>query len=533
MKRLSLFLLFAAIAAAQCVRVDPTPIVTTASTAGPGGFPALYAVSGASVGLFTDAAMTTRATTYTSIACAATCPSTSQIVLAGTSTCTGATDFLGNFGFWVTAGTYYWGGTLPNNAAAFGPFALTLASGGGGSGFALQNSGTPIGSGLTTLNVQPDASTIVTTSVAGTTGNVKYAINTATIPNIAASQAGLATVADTGASGTAYAGCPTTTINALTNGMQVTLIPAHASAGGATTFNLCTLGAVPVLGWGTSNPASNDILVNRPVVLCYDSSFSGGAWVYTPDGNAPGGSAPAPLFNTYASRPACTSGNRGQPFNASEVSNKHWVCDGTTWQPVAFDMQVVEPTAFTWTPIMSGGTDTPTITSVGGATRLSGVRADATPTTYFFQGMLTPLSMTTPYTIEVAFTLNYEASASSMCQWGVANGNSPSSVFLGTVWQASRYTTTCASLFTSLCSGGYGSPLLAPFSLFAPVIRAKLVDDGTNRNWYVNEGGGWALQLSISNTMQFGAASYWGIGCTTYTAPEQFQFTLYHASVHH
>ena len=292
------------------------------------------------------------------------------------------------------------------------------ATQGGGSGFALQNSGTTIGSGLTTLNVQPDASTIVTTSVGGTTGNVKYAINTATIPNIAASQAGLSTVADTGASGTAYAGCPTTTITTLTNGMEVTLIPAHAATGGATTFNLCTLGAVAVAGWGTSNPAANDLLVNRPVKLRYDSSFFGGAWVYTPDGTAPsgGGTAPAPVFGAYASRPACASSNTGQLFHASDIGNKHWECDGTTWQPVAFDMQVVEPTALTWSTMVGGGSNTPTITSVAGAVRLSALSPGGSG--YNFQGILTPLSMTTPYTIEIAFTLEQlSPSMYSLCQW--------------------------------------------------------------------------------------------------------------------
>jgi len=174
-------------------------------------------------------------------------------------------------------------------------------------GLTLQNSGSTTGSGLTTLNVQPDSSTIVTTSVVGDTGTVKYAINTAAVPSTAIAQAGVSTVADTGASGASYAGCPTTTITALTSGMQVVLIPANASTGGATTFNLCTLGPVAVLGWGTSNPAVNDFLVNRPMILRYDSSFSGGAWVYTPDGTLPSGSVPsyATSDDLQAAHPTC------------------------------------------------------------------------------------------------------------------------------------------------------------------------------------------------------------------------------------
>jgi len=409
------------------------------------------------------------------------------------------------------------------------------ATQGGGSGFALQNSGTTIGSGLTTLNVQPDASTIVTTSVGGTTGNVKYAINTATIPNIAASQAGLSTVADTGASGTAYAGCPTTTITTLTNGMEVTLIPAHAATGGATTFNLCTLGAVAVAGWGTSNPAANDLLVNRPVKLRYDSSFFGGAWVYTPDGTAPsgGGTAPAPVFGAYASRPACASTNTGQLFHASDIGNKHWECDGTTWQPVAFDMQVVEPTALTWSTMVGGGSNTPTITSVAGAVQLSAANPGGSG--YNFQGMLTPLSMTTPYTIEIAFTLEQLSMGQySICQWGVADGNSPASNFLGQAWgnpAGGGAETVFYSTFNSIGVGARG--IQAPPIVSQPVTRVKMVDDGTNRGWYYNTGSGWHLQFSEGDTVDVSSPTYWGIGCSLYGTNDQFQLTLYHASVHH
>ena len=410
----------------------------------------------------------------------------------------------------------------------------TQQAGGGGSGITLQNSGVTTGNGLTTLNVQPDASTIVTTSAGGGVGNVRYSINTATIPNIAASQAGLATVVDTGASGTAYAGCPTTTITTLTDGMAVTLIPVHAATGGATTFNLCTLGTVSVLGWGVSNPASNDLLVNRPIILRYHSSFSGGAWVYTPDGNAPSGSgAPAPLFGAYATRPACASGNTGQTFTATEVSNKYWACDGTTWQPVAFGMQVVEPTGLTWATMVGAGPDTPTITNVGGAVQLSGT-SSSTVDGYNFQGMLTPISISTPYTIEVAFTMDEMASAYSICQWGVSDGNSPASSFLGPGWQV-NFGAALQMVFDGTFNsiGGAGRGRGGSYLTAQPVIRSKMVDDGTNRQWYFNTGGGYQLLFSESDTLDISPASDWGIGCTTYLTGEQFQLTLYHASVHH
>jgi hypothetical protein len=52
-------------ARAQTVyRVDPSPVMTTAGTGQPGGYPALYAVAGATINICTDAACTIPATTY-------------------------------------------------------------------------------------------------------------------------------------------------------------------------------------------------------------------------------------------------------------------------------------------------------------------------------------------------------------------------------------------------------------------------------------------------------------------------------------
>jgi hypothetical protein len=244
-----------------------------------------------------------------------------------------------------------------------------------------------------------------------------------------------------------------------------------------------------------------------------------------------GGGAPAPVFDTYANRPACNAATTGALFHASDVSNKHWECDGTTWQPVAFDMRVVEPTALAWATVVGAGPDTPIITNAGGAVQLSGTSSSGG---YNFLGMLTPLSMTTPYTIEVAFTLDALTSSYSICQWGVASGNSPSSVFLGPGWQVNNgnvFKMITSGTFSSIGSGnrGHGSSYLTA----QPVIRSKMVDDGTNRQWYFNTGSGYQLWFSESDTLDVSPASYWGVGCTTAGSGEQFQLTLYHASVHH
>jgi hypothetical protein len=65
------------------------------------------------------------------------------------------------------------------------------------------------------------------------------------------------------------------------------------------------------------------------------------------------------------------------------------------------------------------------------------------------------------------------------------------------------------------------------------VVRAELVDDGTHRTFYTNSGSGWMQIYQESNTTGVSSPGYWGLGCQTYSPGDQFQLTLYHASVHH
>jgi hypothetical protein len=193
-------------------------------------------------------------------------------------------------------------------------------------------------------------------------------------------------------------------------------------------------------------------------------------------------------------------------------------------------MQVVEPTALTWATIVGNGVDTPTITNVAGAVQLTG--SNSTGGGYYFQGMLTPLSMTTPYTIEIAFTASLRATNSSLCQWGIANGNLVTSIFVGTGWYPGNpYGGILAGYFNSIAIANRSTPT----NMWGtePVIRGKMVDDGTNINWYENTGGGWWLLASGPATQDMTAASYWGIGCQTYAVGDRFQLTVYNASVHH
>lgn len=129
MKHIRWLLFFGALAlsAATVFRVDPAPVMTTAGTAPPGGYPALYAVANASITVTTDVAGTMPAVTYTDATGSTACPVSAPVVLPGTALCTPSTGAQGQFGFWMTAGNYYFKTVLPNGNV-FGPFPITVAA---------------------------------------------------------------------------------------------------------------------------------------------------------------------------------------------------------------------------------------------------------------------------------------------------------------------------------------------------------------------------------------------------------------------
>ena len=255
-------------------------------------------------------------------------------------------------------------------------------------------------------------------------------------------------------------------------------------------------------------------------------------WTQQSGGGGSGsGVGQAPVFGTYASRPTCNSGATGEIFHAADVSNKHWECDGNAWQPVAFDMQVVEPTTLTWTA--AGASTTPTVTSVAGVLVVSAT------TNGGWQVAATPISLSTPYTIEVAFTFAAQFNGTyDGC--GLALFSSAPPAFAGQSWMA-------WFVGSKPNAGVYLSPLNLSFldewgdtlgsysgQQVAPVIRAKLVDDGTNRTFYLNNGAGYfqVYQGSDAAGNTPYNPGYWGVGCGTGSG-EMAQLALYSASVHH
>jgi hypothetical protein len=123
---------------AQAFRIDPLPVLTTGGNATPGGFKQLYVVPGATVTLYTDAAATILATTYTDATGNTACPNTGQVTIPSVSGCTASAGPAGQFGFWVHPGTYYY--SVAAITGTFGPYPVTSGAGGG----TVFTTGTPV-----------------------------------------------------------------------------------------------------------------------------------------------------------------------------------------------------------------------------------------------------------------------------------------------------------------------------------------------------------------------------------------------------
>lgn len=116
---------------AQAYRVDPYPVISTTGTTPPGNMTPLYGIPGASIELCYDAGCTMPATSYANSAGTVACPINAQITLPGSSFCQSTSGDLGEFGFWLSAGTYYYNVTLLSGQVA-GPYSITANPGGGG-----------------------------------------------------------------------------------------------------------------------------------------------------------------------------------------------------------------------------------------------------------------------------------------------------------------------------------------------------------------------------------------------------------------
>ena len=128
LKRSILILLLASAAFAQIrYRVDPQPVQTTNGSTPPGAYAPVYAIPGSTIKVCTDAACTITATAYTDATGGTSCPALSPVVWAGRTNCTSVSDGLGNFGFWLDPGQYYYTIRTPKGNT-YGPFPLTTST---------------------------------------------------------------------------------------------------------------------------------------------------------------------------------------------------------------------------------------------------------------------------------------------------------------------------------------------------------------------------------------------------------------------
>jgi len=133
MRLAALAAIFATLAAAQAVRLDPNPVLTTAGNTPPGAYAPVLAIPGARIKLCTAADCTVAVMTFTDAGAGPQCPTTAQVTLGDSPACSPFADSQGNFGFWVLPGQYWYQITLPNGSI-YGPFPVTAGTSSFGSG---------------------------------------------------------------------------------------------------------------------------------------------------------------------------------------------------------------------------------------------------------------------------------------------------------------------------------------------------------------------------------------------------------------
>ena len=396
----------------------------------------------------------------------------------------------------------------------------------GGSQLAIYATGASVGT-RPVLDFWAGSGILQTVSDTGTKVTVITAVDTAQVltPGVAQSGAPIYCKSASGST-TVYTCLLSPTLSGVyQEGMVLDWVPDLTGAGGATTLNVDTLGAKSVKQADCStDPSATDIVAGTMRQVAYNGSlfcFVG------PLPSSGGGGGSAPVFAAYASRGACTSGNVGQMFFAAEVSNKRWICDGSTWQPVAFDMQVVEPTTLSWTP--SGYSTVPSVASVAGTIAVTASVSGG------LQVAATPISLSTPYTIEIAFTFSAMQSGCGLVLFSSApptiSGQTWWAWFIGSsADQGAFLPASNLSFFDQ-----WGDNMFSyRGQIVMPVIREKLVDDGTNRTFYLNNGAGYfqVFQQSDAADNTPHLPGYWGVGCSI-GGSQEAQLVLYSASVHH
>jgi len=205
----------------------------------------------------------------------------------------------------------------------------TLQSGGGSGSLAIDNNGTLVGS-RNIMNLIGGVGVVNTISDTGTQINVQQSVDTSVIPSKANAQSGAMWLCSSAGSSSAYTCGLSPTLQAYSTGMVLAWKPNVNGAGGATTLNVDTLGAVTVKqADGVTDPTGADIVAGRLYKVWHDGTVFR---LMTPGVNAA----------SAATQPACNASQRGrwwQTLGGTGVKDTVTVCakdagDAYAWRVI-------------------------------------------------------------------------------------------------------------------------------------------------------------------------------------------------------
>lgn len=192
----------------------------------------------------------------------------------------------------------------------------TVQSGVGGGSLAVDNNGTLVGS-RNVMNLIGGVGVVNTISDTGTQLNVQQSVDTSVIPSKAAAQSGAMFLCNAAGTSSAYTCALSPTLQGYTTGMVLAWQPNVNGAGGPTTLNVDTLGAVPVKqADGVTDPTAADIVAGR----LYDVWHDGAVFRLM---------TPAINVASAATQPACSVSQRGrfwQTLGGTGVKDTVTVC---------------------------------------------------------------------------------------------------------------------------------------------------------------------------------------------------------------
>ena len=165
----------------------------------------------------------------------------------------------------ASAGTNLYGCTATNT--------WTLQTGGGGGTVQVQNTGAAVGA-RPILDLSSGPGVLLAISDTGQSIAIQTSLDTSVVETSGNEQSGAALLcAPASGSATTYTCAMSPTLTSYTFGMVLRWKPDVSGAGGATTLNVDTLGAVPVkLADGTTNPGAADVVAGRVLEIWYDGA---------------------------------------------------------------------------------------------------------------------------------------------------------------------------------------------------------------------------------------------------------------------